>query len=86
MSVIFLNKEKGISSYQALREAQKALNFKKAGHAGTLDPIATGLLPIFFDRSIPVIMAPMFGAYGFIVILLFMIFKFYKNNNNISKF
>lgn len=51
MSVIFLNKEKGISSYQALREAQKALNFKKAGHAGTLDPIATGLLPIFFERS-----------------------------------
>ena len=51
MSVIFLNKEKGISSYQALREVQKALNFKKAGHAGTLDPIATGLLPIFFDRS-----------------------------------
>ena len=51
MSVIFLNKEKGISSYQSLREAQKALNFKKAGHAGTLDPIATGLLPIFFDRS-----------------------------------
>ena len=51
MSVIFLNKEKGISSYQALREAQKVLNFKKAGHAGTLDPIATGLLPIFFDRS-----------------------------------
>ena len=51
MTVIFLNKEKGISSYQALREAQKALNFKKAGHAGTLDPIATGLLPVFFDRS-----------------------------------
>ena len=51
MSVIFLNKEKGISSYQALREVQKALNFKKAGHAGTLDPKATGLLPIFFDRS-----------------------------------
>ena len=51
MSVIFLNKEKGISSYQALREVQKVLNFKKAGHAGTLDPIATGLLPIFFDRS-----------------------------------
>lgn len=51
MSVIFLNKKKGISSYQALREVQKALNFKKAGHAGTLDPIATGLLPIFFDRS-----------------------------------
>tara|TARA_B100000963_G_scaffold330697_1_gene320937 strand:+ start:162 stop:1031 length:870 start_codon:yes stop_codon:yes gene_type:complete len=51
MSVILLNKEKGISSYQALRKVQNNLNFKKAGHAGTLDPLATGLLPIFFDRS-----------------------------------
>ena len=51
MSVILLNKEKGISSFQALKEVQKELNFKKAGHAGTLDPIATGLLPIFFNKS-----------------------------------
>ncbi len=49
MSVLILNKEKGISSFNALKEAQKELSFKKAGHAGTLDPMATGVLPIFFD-------------------------------------
>ena len=48
MSVLILNKEKGISSFNALRETQKELSFKKAGHAGTLDPMATGVLPIFF--------------------------------------
>ena len=49
MSVLILNKEKGITSFSALKEVQKELNFIKAGHAGTLDPLATGILPIFFD-------------------------------------
>ena len=49
MSVFILNKEKGITSFGALKEVQKELNFAKAGHAGTLDPLATGILPIFFD-------------------------------------
>ena len=49
MSVLILNKEKGISSFNALKDAQRELSFKKAGHAGTLDPMATGVLPIFFD-------------------------------------
>ena len=47
MSVLILNKEKGISSFNALKDAQRELSFKKAGHAGTLDPKATGVLPIF---------------------------------------
>ena len=49
MSVLILNKEKGISSFSALKKAQKELAFTKAGHAGTLDPLATGVLPIFFN-------------------------------------
>ena len=49
MSILILNKEKGITSFEALKKAQKELNFVKAGHAGTLDPLATGILPIFFD-------------------------------------
>ena len=49
MSVLILNKEKGITSFNALKEAQKELGFTKAGHAGTLDPLATGILPIFFN-------------------------------------
>ena len=48
MSILLLNKEKGMTSFAALKEAQHDLGFKKAGHGGTLDPIATGLLPIFF--------------------------------------
>ena len=49
MSVLILNKEKGITSFTALKQAQKELGFAKAGHAGTLDPLATGILPIFFN-------------------------------------
>ena len=49
MSILILNKEKGITSFTALKQAQKELGFSKAGHAGTLDPLATGILPIFFN-------------------------------------
>ena len=49
MSILILNKEKGITSFTALKQAQKELGFTKAGHAGTLDPLATGILPIFFN-------------------------------------
>ena len=49
MSILILNKEKGITSFTALKQAQKELGFTKAGHAGTLDPLATGILPIFFS-------------------------------------
>ena len=51
MSILLLNKEKGMTSFSALKQAQKNLGFSKAGHGGTLDPLATGLLPIFFDQS-----------------------------------
>ena len=51
MSVLLLNKDKGMTSFFALKQAQKNLGFLKAGHGGTLDPLATGLLPIFFEQS-----------------------------------
>ena len=51
MSVLILNKPKGLTSFQAVLQVKKLLNIKKAGHSGTLDPIATGLLPIFLDES-----------------------------------
>lgn len=49
----FLNlyKESGISSFGALRELKKICSEKKLGHAGTLDPMATGVLPIAFGRA-----------------------------------
>jgi tRNA pseudouridine55 synthase len=42
--VILVNKPKGWSSFDVVRFAKKKLNFKKIGHAGTLDPMAEGLL------------------------------------------
>lgn len=51
MSVLILNKPKNLSSFKSLKVIQNLLGLKKAGHAGTLDPLATGILPIFFDRS-----------------------------------
>ena len=42
--VILIDKEKGVSSFGAVYKLRKIINVKKVGHAGTLDPAATGLL------------------------------------------
>jgi len=42
--VINLNKPKGITSHQAVEKVRRILRIRKAGHAGTLDPLATGVL------------------------------------------
>jgi len=44
--LLLIDKSKGISSNQALSLVKRMLNPKKIGHTGTLDPLATGLLPI----------------------------------------
>ena len=49
--IVLLNKPKGISSNQALQKVKRAFGAKKAGHTGTLDPMATGMLPICFGRA-----------------------------------
>lgn len=49
--ILLLDKHLNISSNSALQKARHLFNAKKAGHAGTLDPLATGLLPIFFGKA-----------------------------------
>lgn len=49
--IILLNKKKGITSRTAIVEVSKALGIKKIGHAGTLDPLATGLLVILLNDA-----------------------------------
>ena len=49
--VFLLNKPLGFSSNQALKKIQWLLNAKKAGHTGTLDPMASGLLPICLGEA-----------------------------------
>ena len=49
--VLLLDKPVGLSSNDALIQAKRLLNAKKAGHTGTLDPFATGLLPLCFGEA-----------------------------------
>ncbi|MFZ5442779.1 MAG: tRNA pseudouridine(55) synthase TruB [Myxococcota bacterium] len=44
--VLVVDKPKGITSFDVVREVRRALGVKKVGHTGTLDPMATGVLPI----------------------------------------
>ena len=49
--VLLLDKPAGFSSTQALARAKRLLGARKAGHTGTLDPFATGLLPLVFGEA-----------------------------------
>lgn len=49
--VLLLDKPVGFSSNDALIKAKRFLNAMKAGHTGTLDPFATGLLPLCFGEA-----------------------------------
>ena len=48
---LLLDKPVGISSNRALQEAKQLLQARKAGHAGTLDPLASGLLVLLFGEA-----------------------------------
>lgn len=49
--MLLLDKPNGLSSNQALQKAKRLLNAQKAGHTGSLDPLATGLLPLCFGQA-----------------------------------
>ena len=48
---LVLDKPKGLTSTQAVTKARVLFGAAKAGHAGTLDPLATGVLPIAFGEA-----------------------------------
>src|SRR3546814_10604028 len=49
--VLLLDKPEGLSSNHALQRAKRTLDARKAGHTGTLDPFATGLLVCCLGRA-----------------------------------
>jgi len=49
--VILLDKPLGLSSNDALQKVRRLMRAEKAGHTGTLDPLATGLLPLCFGAA-----------------------------------
>ncbi|MCK5360317.1 MAG: tRNA pseudouridine(55) synthase TruB [Gammaproteobacteria bacterium] len=49
--ILLYDKEIGLSSNRALQQVKRLLNARKAGHTGSLDPLASGLLPICFGEA-----------------------------------
>src|SRR5512146_563234 len=49
--ILLLDKPQGLSSNQALQRVRHLFRAEKAGHTGSLDPLATGLLPICFGEA-----------------------------------
>ena len=49
--ILLINKEKGFTSRDVVNKISKKLNIKKVGHAGTLDPLATGLLVVGVGKA-----------------------------------
>ncbi len=49
--VLLLDKPIGLTSFDAARRAGRAVSIRRVGHAGTLDPAARGLLPLFFGPA-----------------------------------
>jgi tRNA pseudouridine55 synthase len=49
--ILVVDKPSGITSYQVVRKVKKLIGAAKVGHGGTLDPLATGVLPVFLNRA-----------------------------------
>ena len=49
--IICVDKQENMTSFSAVARARRIIGEKKAGHAGTLDPMATGVLPVLFGGA-----------------------------------
>ena len=50
-NVLYVDKPKGISSFDVCYRLRRVLGTKKIGHTGTLDPNATGVMIVLFDKA-----------------------------------
>lgn len=49
--ILIIDKPGGITSYQVVHKVKRVTRASKAGHGGTLDPLATGVLPVFLNKA-----------------------------------
>ncbi len=59
---LVIDKPPGMTSTQVMARVRRLLNAEKAGHGGTLDPIATGVLPIAFGEATKTVAYAMDGT------------------------
>ena len=69
--VLLLDKPVGLSSNHALQRAKRALDARKAGHTGTLDPFATGLLVCCLGRATKIAGSMLDADKGYVATLQF---------------
>lgn len=50
--IVVINKCEGLSSFAVVSRVRRIFGVKKAGHTGTLDPMATGVLPVLLERAV----------------------------------
>ena len=53
--LLIVDKPEGITSMEVVREIKRRFGIKKAGHIGTLDPFATGVLPVVINEGTKVV-------------------------------
>ena len=53
--VLFINKPKGITSFDVVREIKKIFGIKRVGHTGTLDPLATGVMLVCLGKATKIV-------------------------------
>ena len=63
---LILDKGVGMTSTHAVAAVKRALSAKKAGHAGTLDPLASGILPIALGEATKTVPFVMDGAKAYV--------------------
>ena len=63
--LLLLDKPVGLSSNAALQRSRRLLDADKAGHGGTLDPLAGGLLPVMFGEACKLALAALEGDKGY---------------------
>jgi tRNA pseudouridine55 synthase len=49
--ILIIDKEKGFTSHDVVAKLRGILKERRIGHGGTLDPMATGVLPVFVGRA-----------------------------------
>ncbi len=76
--ILNIYKESGLSSFDVIRKLRRSFNTRKFGYIGTLDPFATGVLPVFsgeFTKLIPFIQSND-KSYSIVIVLVFHFFIF----------
>lgn len=67
--VLVIDKPKGLTSHDVVARVRRVLRAKKAGHGGTLDPLATGVLPVYLNEGTKLVPFNLEGSKEYIATL-----------------